>query len=55
MAFKSNIKVQTSEIHVHKLVQSSKEMTYDSVYKKYGHLIDKDTRMIRVDDLKLFN
>ena len=55
MAFKSNIRVHTTQIHIHKLVQSNKDMTYDSAYKKYGHLIDEDTRMIRVEDLKLFN
>ena len=52
MSSNTNIKYATNEIHVHKLVQAH-GITYDAVYKTYGHLINPVTRMIIVDDLKI--
>ena len=51
MASNSKMKVYTNEVHVHKLCQAH-DMTYEAVYKKYGHLID-GKGMVLSENLKL--
>ena len=47
----SKIRYQTSEVHIHKICQAN-GMTYEAVYKKYGHLIDSRS-MVKSSDINI--
>jgi len=53
MASNSKLRVYTNEVHVHKLCQVY-DVTYEAIYKKYGHLID-EKGMVQSENLKLQN